>query len=296
MEAKHNHHHNNKGSNLKISAILNLCISIIQIIGGILSNSLALLSDSIHNLGDSAAIFGAWFAEKIGQKKPDEYKTYGYKRAGIIGAYSNALVLLIISLWLTLKAIMRLLTPEKTEGHLMLWVAVFGLLANVISVIILNKHIKDDLNVKGAYLHLISDTFSSVIVIAGAIIIRIINILWLDPLLSLIVNGFIIFHCFGLLKESSAILMQGVPTNINPERIKEILSKNDSVDDIHHIHIWTLDENKTFLECHVNLKENITVGDSNKIIEKLRKIAAKELKITHTTFQIEYGCNDEHSD
>lgn len=298
MKHDHSHHghsHHTVPENISgallWSTILNFAISIIQIIGGIISNSLSLISDSIHNLGDATAILGAYIANRLGKKKASVAKTYGYKRAEIIAAFINSLALLVISFYLFVEAIKRFSDPEPIKGNLMLIVAVSGLVINLISVLILFKKRKGNINVKAAYLHLLSDTYSSVAVIIGALCIKYFNTYWVDPVVTIIVNLFIIRHTYNVLKESLNILMQAVPDKTSIEKLKAFIEKNDWIDNVHHIHLWSMDGNKQYLECHVEFMENKKLGDVQQMLDQLSDDLHNEFDIEHTTFQPEFDCD-----
>ena len=288
----HQHANNLRGKKLLWVAILNFSITIVQIIGGVISNSLSLISDAVHNLGDSSAIFIAFLAGKRSQKKPDEQYTFGYKRVEILTALFNAVVLISISIFLFFEAYQRFLNPEPIKGKIMFIVASFGLLANLISVLVLQKDKDHNLNVKAAYLHLLGDTLSSVAVIVGGIAIWLFNSFWIDPIITVIVGVFIIYHTWGVLKQSLDILMQATPNNVNINAIKEEVEKLEEVQDIHHVHVWNLDDSQTHLEAHIHLKNNI---DMKKMMEVKKEIEQllKHHNIQHITLQIEYQtCKD----
>lgn len=190
MAHHHEHHQHKEMSSAKLLwvTILNFSITVVQVIGGLISNSLSLLSDALHNLGDTSAIFIAFLAGKRSQKSADEKNTFGYKRVEILAALFNAVVLIVICVFLFFEAYKRFINPEPIKGAVMLIVATFGLLANVISVLVLQKDKNHNLNVKAAYLHLMGDTLSSVAVILGGIAIWLWNITWIDPLITVLVG------------------------------------------------------------------------------------------------------------
>lgn len=288
-----NHHHdtsNLQGNKLLWVAVLNLSITIVQIIGGFISNSLSLLSDALHNLGDSSAIFIAFLAGKLSRKKPDVHRTFGYKRVEILAALFNAVVLISICIFLFYEAYQRFLQPEPIKGKIMFVVATFGLLANFISVIILHKDKQHNLNIKAAYLHLMGDTLSSVAVILGGIAIWLYDIFWIDPLITILVGIYIIYHTWGIVKLTVDILMQSTPSNINLNEIKQQVEKIDEVDNIHHVHVWKLDDTQTNLEAHLNLKNNIDMKEMMGIREAIENLLKEKFGINHITLQMGYNC------
>ena len=293
---KHNHlhHHNHsndlRGKKLLWVALLNFSITIVQIIGGIVSNSLSLLSDALHNLGDSSAIFIAFLAGKISQKKPDKNKTFGYKRIEILAALFNAVALISISIFLFFEAYGRFTTPEPIKGKIMFIVATFGLLANIISVFVLNKDKDHNLNIKAAYLHLMGDTLSSVAVIFGGIAIWIYKIYWIDPVITVLVSIFIIYHTWSVVKQTVDILMQSTPSDINLNELKNKVESIKEVANIHHIHIWKLNDTQSHIEAHINLNTNMNMVEMMKVKEKLDHLLKEKFHLNHIILQIGYEC------
>jgi len=300
-QKKHLHHSNNSiegmsGSKLLWVTILNLSITIVQVIGGLVSNSLSLLSDAIHNLGDSSAIFIAFLAGKCSKKSADESHTFGYKRIEILAAFFNAMVLIAICLFLFIEALRRFMDPQPIKGLMMFIVAAFGLLANLISVLLLNKDKSYNLNVRAAYLHLLGDTMSSVAVILGGIAIWQFNVFWIDPLITVLVGIYIIYHTWNILKETVDILMQSTPENINIKEIKTEVEKISGVNDVHHIHIWKLDDIHIHLETHVNVENNVNMKEMMKIKSEIENILHTKFNISHTTLQMEFISKDAKRD
>jgi cobalt-zinc-cadmium efflux system protein len=281
------------GKNLLISILLNFLITLVEIAGGILSNSLALISDAIHNLSDTMALMLAWLAGKAGRKKPDARRTFGYKRLEILSAFINASGLSAISLFLIYEAVMRFLHPEPVEPGLMFIIAVFGLVANLASMLLLHHDSKHSLNVRAAYLHLLGDTLSSVAVIGGAILIYFMNIFWVDPLLTFLISLVIIFQAYKILRESVEILMQSTPSRLNLLDIKNVIEENPLVSNIHHVHCWQLQDHDVLFEAHIETGKDMTLSESNKLRENIEQVLHSRFSITHTTLQIEFGgCTD----
>ena len=286
------HHHDSdlKGKKMLWATLLNLSITIVQVIGGFISNSLSLLSDALHNLGDSSAIFIAFLAGKKSRKKPDEKNTFGYQRVEILAALFNAVVLIAICLFLFFEAYKRFIHPEAIKGKLMLIVAIFGLLANLASVIVLRKEKSHNLNVRAAYMHLLGDTLSSVAVIAGGIAMWFWKIYWIDPLITLLVGMYIMWHTWGIVTETVDVLMQAAPHGIKLEEIKVQVEQVEGVDNIHHVHVWKLSDTQTHLEAHLNLKDNMSLVEMMEIREKTESLLHQKFGIHHVTLQTGYNC------
>lgn len=275
---------------LLTATILNFVISIAEITGGIMSNSLALLSDALHNLSDAMATFIAWMAYKIGKRKSNEKNTFGYKRIEILAALLNAIVMVAISFYLFFEAYKRMIEPQEIKSLVMFIVASIGLVANVIAVIILHRDSAKNLNVKAAYLHLLGDTLSSVAVIIGSGLIYFFKIYWLDPVLTILIGLYILKETFSILKESVNILMQSTPAGIDLQKIKKDMESIEHVDNIHHVHTWNLDDQQAHFECHVNLKNNLNVSETASIQQQMEAVLHKNYRISHVTIQFEYNC------
>lgn len=279
---------------LLISTLLNFFITVVQVIGGILSNSLSLLSDALHNLGDSAAIFVAYLANRYGDKKANAKKTFGYKRIEVIAALFNSVTLILICLFLFYEAWQRFHSPEPVKGKLMLIVATAGLIFNLVSVYLLNPHKKSNLNIKAAYLHLLGDTLSSFAVILGGIAIMFWEIYWIDPLITLLIAVYLILHTLKVFRSSFNILMQASPQGIDRDILKMHIETYPEINNVHHIHIWTLDDQKHFLECHIQLNDNLRVSDTQGLSSRLKKDLRDKFNIEHLTLQYEVEhCVDE---
>ncbi len=291
----HGHHHGHShayhdvtGKKLLWTSLLNIIFTIIEIVGGIVSNSLSLLSDALHNLADSSAIFIAYIANRVSKKKPNQQKTFGYKRFEIIAAFFNSVVLIGICLYLFVEAYHRFVNPEPIKGLIMLVVAVAGLIANLVSVIILHGKKNDNLNVKAAYLHLMGDTLSSVAVIIGGLCIWLWQVYWLDPVITVLVGIYIIWHTWSVLTETTDILMQAVPPGLSLEEVRVGIEEMPAVRNVHHIHAWRLNDSQQHLEAHVTLSEDMTVSESEVVRLAIVRMLYEKFRISHSTLQIEF--------
>jgi cobalt-zinc-cadmium efflux system protein len=292
---RHNHTHaeNVRGKKLLWVTLLNFSISLVQVAGGIISNSLSLISDAIHNLGDTSAIFIAFLAGKHADKRPDARKTFGYKRTEILAALFNAVVLIAICIFLFVEAYERFRNPQTIKGGIMLSVAVFGLIANLISVLVLQKEKSYNLNIRAAYLHLLGDTLSSVAVIAGGIAILVWQIYWLDPLVTVAVGVYIIYHTWDVVRQTVDILMQATPRHIDIQEIKQSLEALPQVENIHHLHIWQMDDEHIHLEAHLNISQDLSLSKAQTVRHDVETLLKDKFGISHITLQIEYkGCKD----
>ena len=281
--------------NIVISIVLNFAITVAEFIGGILSNSLALLSDALHNLSDTFAIFISYIAMIVGDKGSTRKNTFGYKRIEILAALLNAIILIVISFYLFYEAYQRFLEPEPVKGNTMLIVAAIGLIANLVSVLLLHRDSRSSLNIKAAFIHLIGDTLSSVGVIIASLLIYFYGLYWVDPLLTFIIGIFILRGTYGILKETIEILMQATPGEIDIRQIKDQLEQDDRVENIHHIHIWRLSDNQVHFECHADLSHNYTMQQADALRRELEKLLNERFQIDHITIQMEYHACDDKS-
>ncbi|MBU2650385.1 MAG: cation diffusion facilitator family transporter [Bacteroidetes bacterium] len=290
-----NHPEPVSGRNLVITVFLNLAITIAEVIGGILSNSLALLSDALHNLSDTIALFIAWIANKISRRASNDRKTFGYKRVEILAAFLNSLVLILVSVFLFIEAVKRFMDPEPIRGQIMFIVATAGLAANLISVLILRKDSGKNINIRSAYLHLLSDTLSSVAVIIGGILIYFFDLFWIDPLVTVLISLYILRETWFVFRETVDILMQGTPRGMSLNKIKAEVEKIPGIANVHHVHLWNLNDSLIHFECHVIVSENIRVSDTKPILETIERMLMDQFGITHITVQFEYNVDHERS-
>lgn len=284
--SKDNNTYEISSKRLFITIALNLFITIAEIIGGVISGSLALISDAMHNFSDGVAVVIAYIALRL-SKRPKTIKyTFGLKRAEIIAAILNASILIIISFFLIKEAIERIQNPQPISGKLMLAVAAFGLLANIIATLLLKRGSKTNINIRAAYFHLLSDVFSSLAVIIGAIFIISFNIYLVDPILTILISLYILKETYKIVKESIDILMMSNPEEINLHEIKEIVEKIPGVHNIHHMHLWKLNDLEKHFEAHVEIADMFvskTIHIQNSIEKELRS----RYKINHITLQFE---------
>lgn len=286
----HHHIHNNKAKtsekNLLITMGLNLFITLVQIIGGILSGSLSLISDALHNFSDAVAIVITFIAMRLSQKPKTVKYTFGLKRAEILAAVINASTLVVIGFYLIKEAFERLSNPTAIEGNLMLVVAVFGLIPNIIGAILLKSGAASNLNIRAAYFHLVSDAVSSIAIIIGAVFIILYKIYWVDPILTILISVYILREAYKIVKESVDILMMSNSEGIDLNELKLIAEKIPGVINIHHIHLWKLSDNDTHFEAHIEV-EDMFVSKTAEIHKLIENELHKQYEINHTTLQFE---------
>lgn len=301
MVHHHGHMHNHdsqqdlKGKNLLIATALNFLITIVEIAGGLISNSLALLSDAIHNLGDTFAVLLAYIANLIGQKGADEKKTFGYKRIEILTALLNAVILIVITIFLFIEAYKRFQNPEPIKGLIMFIVASVGLAANLAAVLLLKGDSHHNLNIRAAYLHLLGDTISSVAVIIGSVLIYFLKLYWIDPVITVLIGFYIIKEAYVVLKEAVDILMQGTPSSINLQEVVDEMEIHNEISNVHHVHTWKLDDTQIHFECHIDLNQDLTLSEVDEIRHEIEALLQNKFGISHVTIQFEYNCCEQKS-
>jgi cobalt-zinc-cadmium efflux system protein len=283
------HGHEHTGRNLAITVVLNGIITISQFAGGIISGSLALISDALHNLSDVISVILAYMAHRIGLRPQTLKSTFGYKRAEILAAFINAISLIAISVYLMVEAGKRFMNPKEVDYHWMLWLGVLGIFANGLSVLILHHNKEENLNIRAAYLHLIGDALTSVAVVAGAVSIWLFKIYWIDPLVTVLISIYIFVHTFEILKESVGILMQFAPPEIDQQEIVSVLKEMPEIKSVHHIHLWQLADHQINFEAHLVLSDNLPVSETTDITENAKRLLTTRFGISHITFQYEYA-------
>ncbi|MCL4549409.1 MAG: cation diffusion facilitator family transporter [Bacteroidetes bacterium] len=290
MAQNHSHEHllNTTSGRLIITMLLNFVITAVQIVGGLISGSLALISDALHNFSDALSIIISYIAIKLKGRDNSHRHTFGLKRAEILAAVLNASVLVVIYGFLFYEAFKRFYEPEKIEAGIMTIVAAIGLAANVAGTLLLKRDSKTSLNIRSSYMHLLSDSVSSVVVILGGIAIAVWNITWIDSLLTVLIGIYIMRECYLILGEAIHVLMEGAPPEISLEEIKTEVEKFSEVDDIHHIHLWMVGDNDIHLEAHVNVND-MRISQSDALRTKIEKMLESKFGIHHITLQFE--CN-----
>ena len=263
--------------------LLNIIITIAEFIGGTISGSLALLSDAVHNLSDVGSIVLAFVANLISKRKRNTSKTFGYDRAEILAAFTNGIILIVISIYLFIEGIQRFSHPEPIRGTIMLIVSLIGLAANVISMFVVMKEAKTSLNAKATFLNMLSDAITSVAVVLGAIVISIWKIYWIDPVLTIAASVFLLKEAYEVTIKAANILMETNPS-IDLNKVNELVLSCPHVNNIHHV--WQYSDNVTMLDAHINVDKNLDAVQLEKIYTEIAK-KLKSLGINHVTLQAE---------
>lgn len=287
----HTHSHNAVG-NMKIAFFLNLIPAIIEFVGGILTNSVAIMSDALHDLGDSFSVGLAWFLEKYSNKKRTDLFSYGYKRFSLLGAFINGVIVLIGSVFILYRAIPRLINPEPSNAYGMILLAILGIIANGIGVYKTAKG--KTLNQKVISLHLLEDFLGWIAVLIVSIVLMFTDLYILDPILSVLITLYILWGVVKNLRKTILLFLQATPENLNTHDVDEKLKKIKNIYDIHDTHIWSLDGEHNILSTHIVINDNVKSEDIEKI-KKESKLKLEDIGIQHSTIEIEYKreqCND----
>ena len=292
MTQEHIHQLNHERSaashqhNLLVALFITGAIMVAEVIGGLLSNSLALLSDAGHMLMDILALLLSFLALRFATRPATEKQTFGFYRLEILAALINGTVLLALSLFIFYEAYQRLIEPQEIKGLLMLGVAAIGLGANIVSALLLRAGSHENLNVKGAFLHVVGDLLSSVGVIFGGAIILLTGWKAIDSILSFMIGGIILIGAYKLLMESVRILLESTPKHIGLKEVVDGVKMIEGVRDLHHVHLWTITSGIYALSAHVLIEDQMT-SRSAQILEDINRFLREKFNIDHTTIQFE---------
>lgn len=286
----HSHAHNHgpaTGSVLRWSLVATSAFVLVELFAGVRAHSLALISDAGHNFTDALALLLAWFGFYLQSKPADETKTYGYHRAGVLSAFLNALTLVALSVWIFYESALRLRHPSAVQESIMMAVAGLGLVLNGGITLALRGASHGDLNIRGAFVHMLGDALGSIAIIAGAITIRYMGWVWVDPVLSILIGVLIVWTAWDIIQESLNILLEGLPKGIRLDDVAAAMGAIQGVLGVHDLHIWSLGSNTHALSCHV-LIDDVPPSSSDSILRELNGMLAESFHIHHTTVQFEH--------
>ena len=287
----HGHHHHHDTKDMKawkigVSILLNILITVGQVIGAGISGSVALMTDALHNFSDVISLIISYIANKLTLMEATTSKTYGYKRAEILAAFINSATLIGVAIFLIVEAFERFSSPVAIQADIVIWFAIASIVINFLSVVILHNDSKDNMNIRSAYLHLLTDVMTSIAVMFGGLAMKYYDAFWVDGLLTLLIASYLIYSSFSLLKDATKVLMQFTPEGIDLEKISDQVIKIDGVRNIHHLHVWQLNDNKHMLEAHLEMDRDMLLSNFQHILEKV-ELLLKELGIDHTNIQPE---------
>jgi len=262
----------------------NMLLTVAQVIGGLVSGSLSLVADALHNFSDAASLLIALVAIRIGRKPPDQFKTFGYKRAETVAALINLTTLIIIGLYLCYEAVTRFITPEPIAGWIIIIVAGIALIIDIFTALLTYSQSKSSMNIRAAFLHNVTDALASVGVIIAGSLILLYGWVWVDAVITLLIAGYILYQGFNEMPKVIHLLMEGTPEGIEMATIIKSMESINGVKNVHHMHVWQLDEQRNALECHVVLDENEDMDD---LKHRLKKMLHDEYHIEHSTLEFE---------
>lgn len=309
MSYEHDHQHENHGSDghghshgknasttrLVLAVVFNALITGAELVAGIVAGSLALIADAVHNASDTASMGVSLVARRVAGREADQRRTFGYERAELIGAFVNLVTLVVIALYLLVEAGQRFFEPQSIDAQLMLIVGAVTLVGNVLTALVLYEPSKGSLNVKSAFVHIVADAFGSVAVILGGWLIASYGWTVVDPLLTAAIAVYILAHSYGMLRETISILMESAPKGFPMKEMTRAMEQTEHVCDVHHVHVWRLDERETAMEAHVEVEGVSELAALDALKRDLKQTLRADYGIGHATLEIEHGaCTDEH--
>jgi len=280
----HDHHHISVDNKLSWAAGINIVLTIAQIFAGVISGSLVLIADALHNLSDAAAMVLALVARKISRRHADAKRTYGYKKVETLAAFTNFITLIVIGLWLAYEAVFRFFNPQEVNGWIVVWVAGLAILINGATAWLTYHESKNSQNIRAAFLHNLTDMFSSVGVVIAGVLILTFGWTWIDPLITLIISAYVLWHASHDLPKICNILIDGMPPEINLNDVTEELKKIVGLRDFHHIHIRYLNEHAYAFEAHIVVDKGVSLD----LIKSVIRQKLRHFKIEHSTLEFEF--------
>ena len=281
-------HHHDVSRKLTIATAANLMVVAAEIVIGVWAGSLALIGDALHNLTDAVALLIALFAVRLERRAPTSAKSFGYQRAGILAAFINAAMLLGFTLFVFREAWERLQTPREVSTTAMLIMAAIAMLVNGATAFSLHHESRDDVNIRGAFVHMIGDTLSSAGIIVAAVLIQVTGTTMWDAAVSILIGTLILWSSYGVLRESVNLLLEGTPSGIDPGAVTRSLGEIDGIYGVHHLHIWALGPSSPALSCHLMVGD-VPLKDTTRILDEINAMLARDYRIAHTTVQFEYA-------
>ena len=286
-------HHKNEvsGKNLGFAIVLNVGITLAQAIGGIISGSMALLSDAAHNFSDVLSMVISYLANRLARREATEKQTFGFRRSEIMAAFINSATLIIISVIILFEAVQRLINPVPVSANTVIYLAIAGILANGISVLFIRHDSHENMNMRSVYLHLFGDMLTSVAVLLGGLAMKYLQWYWTDSVFSIAIAIYLLYMSWGILRSSLRIMMQFTPEEVDIQKIAKGIENIAGVKNTHHVHVWQINEHDLMFEAHVDMAEDIKVSDFEAILKEIRQLL-KRHGISHSTIQPEFSTDD----
>ncbi len=273
---------------------INILLTVVQIIGGILSGSLALIADAIHNLSDALSLVLAFLARKIARRPADDTMTFGYGRAEIVAALINYTTLILLGLYLTYEAVMRLFDPTDIDGWFVVFIAVFALTVDAVTALLTYALSKESMNIRAAFLHNVADALGSIAVIVAGTVIILYDWRLIDPLITLLIAGYILWQAVTEIGGSIRILMLGSPPDLDTQTILEAMRAVVGVESVHHLHLWQMQEHEPALDAHVVIKDGVW-SEADQVKSAMKTVLRDQFGLTHITLELEchaHACKD----
>jgi cobalt-zinc-cadmium efflux system protein len=289
---EHEHHHNEvSGRNLGFAILLNVGITIAQAIGGIISGSMALLSDAAHNFSDVLSMVISFLANRLAKREATEKQTFGFRRSEILAAFINSATLIIISVIILFEAVQRLVNPVPISANLVIYLAIAGILVNGISVLFIRTDSHENMNMKSVYLHLFGDMLISIAVLLGGVAMK--YLLWyrIDSIFSIVIAIYLLYLSWGIVRSSLRIIMQFTPEEIDIKKIATEIEKIQGVKNIHHVHVWQINEHEMMFEAHIDMSEDMNISSFESILYRIKAVLIS-YNINHSTIQPEFTVED----
>lgn len=286
--AGHGHHLDAKTGNRRIfwAVAINTLLSVVQIVGGILSGSLALIADAIHNLSDALALILAFLARKIAQRPADDAMTFGYGRAEVVAALINYTALILLAVFLMYEAVARVIDPSDVEGWSVVLIAVLALLVDLVTALLTYRLSKDSMNIRAAFLHNLADALGSVAVIVAGTVIILYDWRLIDPLITLLIAGYILWQSAGEIGGTIRILMLGSPPDLDTRSVLAAMRDVAGVEGVHHLHLWQMQEHQSALDAHIVIEEG-DWGQADRVKCAVKNVLRREFGLTHITLELE---------
>lgn len=287
----HEHHHEVNGKSLWWTILLNMVITLAEGIGGFISGSMALISDATHNLSDVLSLIISYVANRLSRRRATTAYTYGFKRSEILAAFINSTTLIVLALFILVEGIRKLFVPETIDAHWVIWLAIASIVINGLSVLLIQRDAQDNMNIKSSLLHLFSDMLTSVAVLLGGLTMKYFQWFWVDALFSILIALYLLFSSLSIVKSSLKIIMQFTPENIDIIKITESINEIPGIKNIHHVHLWQIDEHELMLEAHVDMEQDVIISEFEQTLEKIKKVLEVH-NIHHINIQPEFSVAD----
>lgn len=269
------------------AVLANVGLTVVQVLGGLISGSLSLIADALHNFSDAASLVIALVAVRIGRKPADQVKTFGYKRAETIAALINLTTLILLGLYLIIEAVQRFYAPEPISGWIVIWVAGVALVVDVFTAALTYAQSKDSMNMRAAFLHNVTDALASVGVILAGTLILLFGWVWVDAAMTLLISAYVLWHGYIEFPQVVHLLMEGTPEDIKIDDVIAQMQENEGVANVHHVHVWRLDEHRNALEAHVVLSAGFPLERMEEIKAALKSMLRDRFSIEHSTLEFE---------